>query len=166
MRPFKVLPPGASLIDMAQALSHGSRIVGISGGSEGSAGLSKVVSQGLLFKSVASHLDSVDASVRSIMTTTPLGVLSSASAFEVFEILTSRGISGLAVVNEAGTLEFNTSSSDLKRWTRMQKDQAMEHLAELRETSIADFLRTLRNAEDAVTINDTVAECTPDDTIA
>jgi hypothetical protein len=44
-RAFKVLRPTATLVEIAQALSGGSHIVGINGGSENTCGLSKVITQ-------------------------------------------------------------------------------------------------------------------------
>ncbi len=93
---------------------HGCHIVGISGGSPETGGISKVVTQGMLFKIIGPALTGLTILARHVMSSPAIVIKSDSKAYKAFEIMVNKGISGLAVVDEDGIIIHNTSTSDLK----------------------------------------------------
>ena len=55
-RPFKIVEPTTTLLELARTMSSGSHIVGIRGEASLPGGMVKVITQGMLFKFLAPHL--------------------------------------------------------------------------------------------------------------
>jgi len=139
-RRFVVFPPDATLLELAYELSSGCHIVGISGGDPEQGGLSKVVTQGMLFKVIFPALQELTPICRAIMTKPVISVRFDSKASKAFDIMAQKGISGIAVVDEDGIIIHNTSTSDVKALIMAS------NLDELSlDLTIEDFLVRLRS---------------------
>jgi len=140
MRPFKVYPEDSDLVDVAKVLSSGRHIVGCS---DQDGALGKIITQKMLFAAVAPGLKAVTLHVEAIMTSPVISVKCDASAFEAFEAMTKRDVSGLAVVDSKGHLIHNVSTNDIKLWV----DHESDHDLDINKTTIEDFLVTIRSSD-------------------
>eukprot|EP00291_Cryptomonas_curvata_P021316 CAMPEP_0172161590 /NCGR_PEP_ID=MMETSP1050-20130122/6209_1 /TAXON_ID=233186 /ORGANISM="Cryptomonas curvata, Strain CCAP979/52" /LENGTH=353 /DNA_ID=CAMNT_0012831503 /DNA_START=67 /DNA_END=1125 /DNA_ORIENTATION=+ len=161
-RTFHILKPTATLVDIAKALSSGSHIVGVTGGPESTGGLSKVITQGALFKFLVPHLQAASVPVHQLMRTPVVAVSSRTTALKSFEILVRKGISGLPVVDKDGAIIHNTSTSDVKILMTANVDDGELSI----DSSIEDFLVKLRSRKPSLKTKVPVATCAQTDEVS
>jgi len=160
MRPFQVFAPEDSLVQVASALAHGKHIVGISGGPPETAGLSKIITQRMLFQALAQSLQKVKMTVEEIMTSPVHTIPCTATAFDGFNLMATKDVSGVAVVDEDGCIIHNMSSKDMKLWV------AHKEVAKgVQEASVEDFLSAVRRDGPKEKTRVPVCTCHKTDTI-
>jgi len=113
-RPFVTFPEDSSLLEVALSLASGSHIVGILGGPAEQGGLSRVVTQGILLKFVAPTLENLKITVKAAMTSPAVTMRCTEPAFKGFELMATKGISSIAIIDETGCLIHNISASDVR----------------------------------------------------
>eukprot|EP00286_Rhodomonas_abbreviata_P021373 CAMPEP_0181315004 /NCGR_PEP_ID=MMETSP1101-20121128/15132_1 /TAXON_ID=46948 /ORGANISM="Rhodomonas abbreviata, Strain Caron Lab Isolate" /LENGTH=326 /DNA_ID=CAMNT_0023422159 /DNA_START=62 /DNA_END=1042 /DNA_ORIENTATION=- len=140
-RPFVTVPPDATVFDVAAALASGSHIVGVEGGPPETAGLSHVITQGMLFKFCEPKIVDLKIVIDTVMTAPVISVKTTDPAIKAFEVMTQKGISAIAVVDASdGSIVHNTSTSDVKMLFTGDDSEEMQLMG-----SIEDFLVKLRS---------------------
>mmetsp|Transcript_995 Transcript_995/g.2343 ORF Transcript_995/g.2343 Transcript_995/m.2343 type:complete len:368 (+) Transcript_995:80-1183(+) len=159
-RPFTIVKPTTTLLELARTMSSGSHIVGISSEGRGDmpGGIGKVITQGMLFKYLVPHLQNLSVPVHDVMKAPIITVKCSSNALKCFEIMINKKISGLGVVDEDGLLIHNTSTSDIKMLITAPD---LEDLS--LNQSIEDFLVQLRSLQASHKTRVPVSSCNEDD---
>eukprot|EP00281_Chroomonas_sp_CCMP1168_P015091 CAMPEP_0206219112 /NCGR_PEP_ID=MMETSP0047_2-20121206/4150_1 /ASSEMBLY_ACC=CAM_ASM_000192 /TAXON_ID=195065 /ORGANISM="Chroomonas mesostigmatica_cf, Strain CCMP1168" /LENGTH=299 /DNA_ID=CAMNT_0053641643 /DNA_START=71 /DNA_END=967 /DNA_ORIENTATION=- len=161
MRPFRTFPPDTTLLELARALSRGCHIVGITDGPAETAGLSKVVTQGMLFKVIHEALSKIQLRARQIMNKPVLSIRFDSKACKAFEMMVNKSLSGLAVVDEDGIIIHNTSTSDLKTLITAKDIDDLSL-----DMSIEDFLVKLRAGNAGARTRVPVSVCKKDEDVS
>jgi len=119
--PFHSLDEAATLADVAKLLvttrCHRVPIVNAKGD------VVNVISQSSLIKHLNAHMDSISVADRTVEemgggTKPVLSVSMSDTILSAFELMASKDIMGVAIVDEGGHLVANTSASDFKEFVR------------------------------------------------
>jgi len=160
-RAFPIFRPSVTILEAARALSSGSHIIGIDGGPESTGGLSKVITQGALFRYLAPLLQNTATPLYEFMRTPVLAVTAKTTALRSFEILIRKGISGLPVVNKEGAIIHQTSTSDVKILMTANIDGDLTL-----EENIEDFLVKLRASKPSLKTKVPVASCAQTDELS
>mmetsp|Transcript_36135 Transcript_36135/g.87928 ORF Transcript_36135/g.87928 Transcript_36135/m.87928 type:complete len:224 (+) Transcript_36135:447-1118(+) len=142
-RPFRTFKPSEPLAKVAEALGAGSHIVGIV--DEETGGLLHIVTQGVLIRLLAPLLKKLTTiPVKSLMKSPVISVKSEDTASTAFEVISSKNISGLAVLDEDGGVVDNCSITDVKMLISAQDDTSSEVSLVQR---IEDFLKYHRTIQ-------------------
>mmetsp|Transcript_29082 Transcript_29082/g.56893 ORF Transcript_29082/g.56893 Transcript_29082/m.56893 type:complete len:324 (-) Transcript_29082:79-1050(-) len=136
-REFRTFGPDTSLLDVALALATGSHIVGIEGGPESQGGLSRVVTQGILLKFVAPELENLKIPVKACMTSPAVALKWNDPALKGFELMATKGISSIAIVEEQGQIIHNMSASDVKLYFGVEGHEGDKDLSQEMEDYLA-----------------------------
>jgi len=136
-RQFTTFPPDTSLLEVALALATGSHIVGILGGPESQGCLSRVVTQGILLKFVAPELENLKIPVKAVMTSPAVSLKWNDPALKGFELMATKGISSIAIVEETGQIIHNMSASDVRLYFGVDGSEGDKDLTQEMEDYLA-----------------------------
>ena len=112
-RNFTLFAAKTPLIDCAHALSHGNHIVGVATEEEPTK-VHRIISQAQLIKFCASQFENLKVPVDKLMTSPVLSVKCTDKVLKAFKIMATKRISAMSVVDAAGEIVHNVSTSDIK----------------------------------------------------
>jgi CBS domain-containing protein len=155
MRSLSAIFDTESIAELASVFGRGSHIISVVGRHKKSDRLrfKGILSQGDAFRQMCEHMEeflasdtakAADMSIGDLMAakvakTPVISIGSDSRAIDVFDKMSKRGLSGIAVVDaKTGALKFNTSSSDVKLWLKSSASL---------DLPIGEFLRRIRKSD-------------------
>mmetsp|Transcript_30526 Transcript_30526/g.74909 ORF Transcript_30526/g.74909 Transcript_30526/m.74909 type:complete len:376 (-) Transcript_30526:206-1333(-) len=111
---FCSFPPSARLLQVADAMANGEYVVGVMGGPPENAGLKGLIDQVAFIGFLAPIFQDVHMPVKAVCKDFVVPVKTGEMAIKAFETMVNKGSSGIAVVDEAGVVMQNCSTSDVR----------------------------------------------------
>uniref|UniRef100_A0A6T8GWV1 CBS domain-containing protein n=1 Tax=Hemiselmis andersenii TaxID=464988 RepID=A0A6T8GWV1_HEMAN len=128
MHPFRTFPPSALLVQVTEAMAQGEYMVGVSGGVSDNAGLKGMIDQIAFINFLSPCFHGTKIQVKDIYRSSVLPVKTDEQTIKAFELMVSKGSSGLAVVDESGMITQNFSTSDIKIYFDGKQNLSTLHL--------------------------------------
>jgi len=107
------------------------------GGPESQGCLSRVVTQGILLKFVAPELENLKIPVKAVMTSPAVSLKWNDPALKGFELMATKGISSIAIVEETGQIIHNMSASDVRLYFGVDGSEGDKDLTQEMEDYLA-----------------------------
>mmetsp|Transcript_22598 Transcript_22598/g.56521 ORF Transcript_22598/g.56521 Transcript_22598/m.56521 type:complete len:382 (+) Transcript_22598:229-1374(+) len=128
MHPFRTFPASALLVQVTEAMAQGEYLVGVTGGSSEHGGLKGMIDQIAFINFMSECFQGTKIQVKDIYRSSVLPVKTDEQTIKAFELMVSKGSSGLAVVDESGMITQNFSTSDIKIFFDDKQNLAVLHL--------------------------------------